>query len=120
VRGRAAARRRRGVPRRPSRAGATRWAELRVITSPDAADAVAAMLWDLRVGGVAEDRLSPAAVRLRCYLPPSRARAVALRLLRARRRGRARYGLDPGRSSVTGRTAEIGEWGAGWREAGRA
>jgi len=89
------------------------------MTSPGAADAVAAMLWDLRVGGVAEDRLSPSAVRLRCYLPPSRARAVTLRLLRARVRGLARYGLDSGRSSVACRTVEIGRWARAWRKAMR-
>lgn len=77
------------------------------------------MLWDLRVGGVAEDRLSPSAVRLRCYLPPSRARAVTLRLLRARVRGLVRYGLDPGRSSVACRTVEIGRWVRAWRKAVR-
>src|SRR5207302_195842 len=40
-------------------------------------------------------------------LPPARVWAVA------------RYGLDPGRSSVTCRTVEIGRWARAWRKAMR-
>ena len=86
-----------------------------MVTSPTAADAVGALLWDLGVGGVAEDRVSPAAVRLRCYLPPSRVRRIMLTHLRTRVRELAQYGLDPGRASVTARQVDVRRWGRAWR-----
>ncbi len=80
-----------------------------MITSPAAAEAVSAMLWDLGTAGVAEDRHSPSAVRLRCYLAPLRVRP-ALRALRAGLRDLAGYGLDPGRAAVSSRLLSPRRW----------
>lgn len=95
------------------------WVEFRVITSPAAAEAVAAMLWDLAVSGVAEDRPVPGLVRLRCYKLPSPVDAVTLRALRARVRGLSQWGLDPGPASVTRRTVASRPWARAWRMTAR-
>jgi ribosomal protein L11 methyltransferase len=101
-----------------SRAGHA-WSELRVVTSPAAVEAVSAILWGLGVPGVAEDRVSGDAVRVRGYLPPSRVGASLLRSLRARVRGLAECGLDPGRASVSSRVVEAQRWASAWRSAAR-
>ena len=104
-----------GAPRRP----AGRFlAEVSVTTSPEAAEAAGAMLWDLGVTGIVEERLSPVAVRLRCYLPPPRARGI-LRALRAGIRGLRGYGLEPGRASVTSRLIAPRRWARAWRISAR-
>jgi ribosomal protein L11 methyltransferase len=95
------------------------WAEVRMVTSTAAADAVSAMLWTLGVAGVAEDRSGPGAVRIRCYLPPSRVGPKMLRSLRSRVRGLATYGLDPGRATVTSRAVAARQWARAWRTAVR-
>ena len=100
------------------RAGRT-WAEVRVVTSPSAVEAVGAMLWSLGVAGVAEDRLSGNAVRLRGYLLPSRAGPRLVRSLRARVRDLANCGLDPGPASVTSRVVAARGWARAWRATAR-
>jgi len=100
------------------RAGRT-WAEVRVITSPSAVEAVSAMLWSLGVSGVAEDRLSEHAVRVRAYLLPSRVGPRLVRTLRARVRALANCGLDPGRASVTSRVVAARGWARAWRATAR-
>ena len=108
------------APRRPSRAQAgPAWAEVRVVTSPEGAEAVSAMLWDLGVAGVAEDLRSPTSVRVRGYLPPSRVGRHTLRWLRARVGDLAKCGLDPGPASVTSRPMATGRWARAWRGAAR-
>lgn len=76
------------------------------------------MLWELGVAGVVEDRRSPVAVRLRCYLPPPRVRP-ALRALRAGIRRLAGYGLDPGRTSVSSRLVAPRRWARAGRHSAR-
>ena len=100
------------------RAGHT-WAEVRVVTSPSAAEAVSAMLWSLGISGVAEDRLSEHAVRVRGYLVPSRVGPRLIRSLRARVRDLANYGLDPGRASVASRIVAARGWARAWRATAR-
>jgi len=115
------------APRRPRRrpAPATResvglsLAEVSVTTSPEAAEAAGAMLWDLGVTGIVEERRSPGAVRLRCYLPPRRARGI-LRALRSGIRGLGGYGLEPGRASVTARLIAPRRWARAWRISARS
>lgn len=77
------------------------------------------MLWALGVAGVAEDRTGPDAVRVRCYVSPSRADPETLRKLRARVRGLAVWGLDPGRAAVTRRLVAARAWARAWRRAAR-
>jgi ribosomal protein L11 methyltransferase len=89
------------------------------VTSPSAVEAVSAMLWGLGVSGVAEDRLSEHAVRVRGYLFPSRVGPRVVRSLRARVRGLADCGLDPGRASVTTRIVAARGWARAWRAAAR-
>jgi len=93
-------------------------AEIRVITSPAAAEAVGAMLWDLGIAGVVEDRHPPTGVRLRCYLAPPRARP-ALRALRAGLRDLAGYGLDPGPAAVSSRLLSPRRWVRAFRRSAR-
>ncbi len=90
-----------------------------MVTSPSAVEAVSAMLWSLGVSGVAEDRLSEHAVRLRAYLPPSRVGPRLVRSLRARVRDLANCGLDPGRASVTTRVVAARGWARAWRATAR-
>jgi ribosomal protein L11 methyltransferase len=91
------------------------WIEVSVVTSPGAAEAVGAILADLRSGGLVEDRLSPSRVRLRCYLPPSRSLSVTLAALRARVRSLARFGVDPRPGRVTHRRLAARRWATAWR-----
>jgi ribosomal protein L11 methyltransferase len=85
------------------------------VTSPNAAEAVAAILWDLGVGGVMETRGALDTVVLRCYLPATAARPSTLRRLRQRVRGLWRHGLQPGRGAVTARALAT----VGWTRAAR-
>jgi len=106
------------VPRRLLRRPAHRtWVEVRVVTSPGGAEAVGAMLWELGITGVVEDRPTPSAVTLRCFLPPSRVRPITLRRLRERVRGLGEVGLDPGPGSVTVRPIAARGWVRAWRAA---
>ena len=91
------------------------WVEVSVVTSPEAAEAVGALLMDLRSGGLVEDRLSPSHVRLRCYLPPSRSLDGTLRAVRARVRSLAQFGLDPRPARVTHRSVAPHRWATAWR-----
>ena len=107
------------APRRVDAAG-TRWNEVSVLTSVGSAEAVGAILEDLRTGGLVEERLSGSPrsdprVRLRCYLPPSRLLPVTLRALRGRIHALARYGLDPRPARVTSRAVTARRWAAAWR-----
>ena len=103
----------------PPSAGQT-WIEVTVLTSTEAAEAVGAILQDLRTGGLVEDRparprSSTPLVRFRCYLPPSRVLPVTLRALRGRIRDLARYGLDPGPARVSRRSVAARRWATAWR-----
>ena len=83
---------------------------MRVATSSNAAEAVAAILWELGVAGVAETQGAPDTIVLRCYLPAARARRLSLRRLRRRVQSLRRHGLEPGRSSVTARPVSAVRW----------
>jgi ribosomal protein L11 methyltransferase len=108
------------TPRRsPGREAQGGWAEVRVVTSSDAAEAVAAILWGLGVAGVVETRGALDTVVLRCYLPAARARPSSLRRLRQRVRGLRRHGLQPGRSAVTARSVPAVRWARAARRAVR-
>lgn len=91
------------------------WVEVSVTAAAGAAEAVGAIMEDLRSGGLVEERASPGRVRVRCYLPPSRLLPVTLRALRARIRGLVRYGITPGEVRVTRRTVESRRWATAWR-----
>lgn len=98
------------------RAGARRaWTEVSVAVSAPAAEAAAAILHDLRAGGLVEERPTPSVVRLRCYLPPSPLVPATLRALRRRIRALARYGLDPGPARVSRRAVAPRRWATAWR-----
>ena len=98
------------------RAAARRaWTEVSVAVSARAAEAAAAILHDLRAGGLIEERPAPSVVRLRCYLPPSPLVPATLRSLRRRIRGLARYGLDPGPARISGRAVAPRRWATAWR-----
>ena len=92
---------------------------MRVVTSSNASEAVAAILWDLGVAGVVETRGALDTVVLRCYLPDASARASTLRRLRQRVRGLWRHGLQPGRSAVTARAMPAAGWTRAVRRAVR-
>ncbi len=107
-------------PPRSVRAAGQTWIEVSVLTSTEAAEAVGAILQDLRTGGLIEER--PARprsrtplVRLRCYLPPSRVLPVTLRALRRRIRDLTRYGLRPGPARVSRRSVAARRWATAWR-----
>jgi ribosomal protein L11 methyltransferase len=89
--------------------------ELRIATSPAAAEAVGALLWDLGVAGVAEAREGSGMLVLRGYLPSHRARPLTVRLFRQRVRGLRQYGLQPGRTLVSVRPLPA----VGWARAAR-
>lgn len=89
--------------------------EISVITSDAAAEAVGAIMADLRSGGLVEDRPSSSGVRLRCYLPPSRTLPVTLKALRTRVRSLARFGLDPSPARVVSRRIAARRWATAWR-----
>jgi ribosomal protein L11 methyltransferase len=104
------------VTPRPRRAGprggrpGRTWAEVSVVTSTAAREAVAAMLWRLGGRGLAEVPLASGETRLRTYLAPSRLTPAALARLRRRVRGLRRYGLDPHPASVTARLRDAAAW----------
>lgn len=86
-----------------------------MVTSVPSAEAVGAVLHDLRSGGLIEERVSPRLMRFRCYLPPSRLLPVTLRALRARIRALRRYGVDPAPARITRRAVAARRWAAAWR-----
>ena len=102
-------------PRRGAQSFRRAWVEVSVITSPEAAEAVGAMMADLRTQGLVEDSLPPSRVRLRCYLPRSRTLPALLRTLRVRVRSLARFGLDPRPALVRGRLVAARRWATAWR-----
>jgi ribosomal protein L11 methyltransferase len=91
------------------------WVEVSVAVAATAAEAVAAVLHDLRAGGLVEERPTPGTARFRCYLLPSPLLPVTLQSLRARIRGLTRYGLDPGRVRITRRRITAQRWATAWR-----
>jgi ribosomal protein L11 methyltransferase len=107
------------MPSRRRRAAPGDWAEVRVVTSSSAAEAAAAILWDLGVAGVAETHGALDSVILRCYLPAARAGPSTLSRLRQRVRGLSRYGLQPGRAAVTSRVVPRVRWSRAARRAVR-
>ncbi len=105
----------RRLPRREARFVERAWVEVSVITSDAAAEAVGAIMADLRSGGLVEDRPSPPRVRLRCYLPLSRMLPVTLKALRTRVRSLVRFGLDPSPARVVSRRIATRRWATAWR-----
>jgi ribosomal protein L11 methyltransferase len=99
---------------------AARWTEVRVSCAAEAAEAVAEILRDLRGGGLIEDPARAGRAAFRCYLPPSRVLRATLRALRARIRALPRYGLDPGRVTVTPRRVAGRGWATAWRKYARS
>jgi len=85
------------------------------VVSVEAAEATAEILRDLRGGGLVEEHPSPGRVQFRCYLPPSRVMRETLAAARARIRGLAAYGLDPGAVTVTTRRTGGRRWATAWR-----
>lgn len=96
------------------------WTELRVTVSRDAAEAVAEILRGLRGDGSIEESAGSGRVRFRVYLPPSRLLRATLAALRARVRGLRRYGLEPGRITVSSRPVRARRWATAWRKHARA
>lgn len=103
-------------------AGATArsWIDVRVSVSAEAAEAAAEILRELRGGGLVEEHPAPGRVRFRCYLPPSPLIRAALSAVRSRIRALVRYGLDPGRVTVTHRRVAGRRWATAWRAHARA
>ena len=96
------------------------WTELRVTVSAGAAEAVAEILRDLRIGGLVEEHPARARVRFRCYLPSSRLRRATPRAVRARIAALRRYGLDPGSVAIAQRRVGATKWATAWRAHARA
>jgi ribosomal protein L11 methyltransferase len=102
-------------PRRGAQSFHRAWVEVSVITSPEAAEAVGAIMADLRTQGLVEDQVSPSRVRLRCYLPRSRTLPALIRTLRASVHSLARFGLDPRPALVRSRLVAARRWATAWR-----
>jgi len=98
-----------------ARATGRTWVEITVDASARVAEAVSAILQELRSGGFIEERPATDRCRFRCYLPPSRVLAVTLRGLRARVRGLHAFGLEPGRVRVSHRAVAARRWATAWR-----
>jgi ribosomal protein L11 methyltransferase len=86
-----------------------------VTVSTRAAEAAAAILHDLRIGGLIEDRSGRSLVRFRCYLPRSRLLSTTLQCVRHRITDLGRYGLDPGRIRLSHRRLAPRSWATAWR-----
>jgi ribosomal protein L11 methyltransferase len=91
------------------------WVEVSVTVSAQAAEAAAAVLYDLRIGGLIEDRSARSLVRFRCYLPRSRLLSTTLEGVRRRLAELRRYGLDPGRIRLSQRRLAPRSWATAWR-----
>ena len=100
---------------RATRATGRTWVEITVEASARVAEAVSAILQELRSGGFIEERPASDRCRFRCYLPPSRVLDVTLRGLRARVRGLTAFGLEPGRVRVSHRAVAARRWATAWR-----
>lgn len=90
-----------------------RWLEVSVLTSEEAAEAVGAILLELR-SGYAEER-GEGGVVLRAYLPDSEAAPVQIEAIRSRVRALRTFGLDPGNAEVTVRPIEDEDWAEAWK-----
>jgi len=104
-----------GRPRAAARAAGRTWVEITVDASAGVAEAVSAILQELRSGGFVEERPTQDRCRFRCYLPPSRLLRATLRGIRARVRGLRAFGLEPGPVRVSYRAMAARRWATAWR-----
>ncbi len=93
-----------------------RYIVLTVTAPADAAEAVAALLWEARTGGVIQEDGPGVAVTLRAYLPLAAAREGALETIRTRLAGLPALGLTASAPAL--HTEEIADdaWASAWKE----
>ncbi|MDR7561572.1 MAG: 50S ribosomal protein L11 methyltransferase [Armatimonadota bacterium] len=92
-----------------------RWVEIAITTTPQAAEAVANILLETRVGGVQEETPRSGQVVLRAYLPVGPATDVTLRAIARRVRALPRVGLDIGPGRIRTRVVEDEGWAHAWK-----
>ncbi|MBI4279094.1 MAG: 50S ribosomal protein L11 methyltransferase [Armatimonadetes bacterium] len=92
-----------------------RWVEISVLTSPFAAEAVAAILLEARTGGVVEEIPAPGQVRLRAYLPLGPATPVTIETITRRIRVLPEAGIDLGPGAIDLREMDAENWATSWR-----
>jgi len=90
-----------------------RWLEVSVLTSQEAAEAVAAILLELRSGYAEEE--TPRGVVLRAYLWDGEAAPSQIEAIRRRILSLPDFGLDPSPAEVTVRAVEDEEWAEMWK-----
>jgi ribosomal protein L11 methyltransferase len=91
-----------------------RWLEISVVTGADAAEAVCAILLELR-GGCVEEQVN-GAVRLATYVPAGAVGRACAAEVRRRVRGLRAFGLDPSPARVTARVLRKTDWTEAWKE----
>lgn len=92
-----------------------KWIEISVTTTPYAAEAVANILLECRMGGVIEERPSPGAVELRGFLPVGPATDVTVSAIARRIRGLPQFGLDIGPGTIDTKVVEDEAWAIAWK-----
>jgi ribosomal protein L11 methyltransferase len=90
-----------------------RWLEVSVLTSREAAEAVGAVLLELRSGYAEEE--TPRGIVLRAYLWDGEAASSQIEAIRRRIRALPAFGLDPGPAEVTVRAVEDEDWAEAWK-----
>lgn len=90
-----------------------RWLEVSVLTSREAAEAVGAVLLELRSGYAEEE--TERGVVLRAYLWDGEGAPSQIEAIRQRIRALPAFGLDPGPAEVTVRAVEDEDWAEAWK-----
>jgi ribosomal protein L11 methyltransferase len=91
-----------------------RWLEISVTTGEEAAEAVGAILLELR-GGCVEERMD-GKVRLTAYVPAGPVGRACAAGVRRRVRGLRTFGIDPAPAVVSTRILRDGGWEEAWKE----
>lgn len=92
-----------------------KWVEIAISTTPQAAEAVANILLECRIGGVIEESPAPGAVVLRGFLPVGPAIDVTLSAISRRVLGLPQFGLDIGPGTVDTTFVEDEAWARAWK-----
>jgi len=99
----------------PAAVTAPRYLALTVTASPEAGEAVAALLHEAPTGGLVEEEESAGRIRLRAYLPAGPAAEERIAALRRRLAALPAFGLGTQPPTVTVEVVQAQAWASAWK-----